>query len=206
MLEVRTGTVALWRDHLVVVEQRTGVGHVAVRDLGTGERATALIGELRSRPPNRGNSPWVRPVDTTPIFRVFNCSKRRAALWTAHALLATRHPRRLGNGERSVFATDGAGSSAAAAPRASVGLLRERIAHRGAACCTPETSSPSSARAHLACASAYLSRGSPSRATSRSGSDNSTEKRLPQRPAPRSGRSLRGALLASYRCLSSARR
>ncbi len=30
----------------------------------------------------------------TPVHRVLNPSMRRAALWTAHALLAPRHPRR----------------------------------------------------------------------------------------------------------------
>ena len=49
-LEVRTGAIAVWRDHLVVIEQRMGADQVAVRDLGTDERATVPIGELRSRP------------------------------------------------------------------------------------------------------------------------------------------------------------
>jgi hypothetical protein len=49
-LEIRVGAIAVWREHLVVIEQRVGVDQVAVRDLATEERSTAPIGELRSRP------------------------------------------------------------------------------------------------------------------------------------------------------------
>ena len=44
--------------------------------------------------PSRSNLPWDHRVGATPIHRVFNPSMRRTALWTAHALLARRHPRR----------------------------------------------------------------------------------------------------------------
>lgn len=40
----------MWREQLVVVEQRIGTDQVAVRDFGPDERATTPIGKLGSRP------------------------------------------------------------------------------------------------------------------------------------------------------------
>lgn len=54
----------------------------------------SLSGFESFRWPYRSNLPWDHRVGATPLHRVFNPSMRRAALWTAHALLAWRHPRR----------------------------------------------------------------------------------------------------------------
>jgi hypothetical protein len=48
--EIRAGVIAVWRAHLVVVEQRVGVDQAAVRGLATDPRSTAPIRKLRSRP------------------------------------------------------------------------------------------------------------------------------------------------------------
>lgn len=49
-LEIRAGAIAVWRERLVLIEQRVGLDEVAVHDLATDEQSTVRIGELRSRP------------------------------------------------------------------------------------------------------------------------------------------------------------
>jgi hypothetical protein len=58
----------------------------------TGQQSLGNLREFRW--PYRGNPPWDYRVGATPINHVFNPSMRRAALWTAHGLLARQHPRR----------------------------------------------------------------------------------------------------------------
>jgi putative transposase len=49
-LDVRDGAVVVYRDCLVVVEQRGPLEQVRIRDLATDERLTVPIGDLRCRP------------------------------------------------------------------------------------------------------------------------------------------------------------
>jgi hypothetical protein len=75
----------------------------------TGQQSLGSLQEFRR--PYRGNPPWDLRVGATPINHVFNPSMRRAALWTAYALLARQHPRRphqscalsLGERRRRIF-------------------------------------------------------------------------------------------------------